>query len=257
MDRNHRTPIRPGSRAGRQLLRRSRELRARCRPGDSASARRADASMRSASWCLLKGRRNRVVALGPDLREHRVERRCAHRGAARRDRGAGRRGDRSTARRSRHPAPPSQSCAPRHSRAASGDVIVRNCWMLRLPPSASFFAQMRSLGLIPRFGSFLALHSLQYAIYILSWTVLGIRRAARAHRAGLAAGVGAAADHHHSSAHARIVVAGAAVDRHRRAAQATPAVRRAASSSPRKPGTRVSDNCSAACSNPTRWKISR
>jgi ATP-binding cassette subfamily B protein len=51
--------------------------------------------------------------------------------------------------------------------------IVSNCWMLRLPPSASFLAQARNIGLIPRFGAFLGLHCAQYAIYIVAWAVLG------------------------------------------------------------------------------------
>jgi ATP-binding cassette, subfamily B, bacterial len=122
---------------------------------------------------LLKGRSDRVMALGPDLREHRVNATtlvAALRGGAE--------------------APIiaeidqllSAAGIPRrrqkHARNAIleqrlADVTIRNCWMLRLPPSASFFAQMRSLGLIPRFISFLALHSLQYAIFIASWAVLG------------------------------------------------------------------------------------
>src|SRR6185295_2692327 len=53
----------------------------------------------------------------------------------------------------------------------------------------------------------------------------GLRRFARPHRAGLAAGVGAAADHRHSFAYARIMVAGPAVDRLRVAAETTTVVR--------------------------------
>jgi ATP-binding cassette subfamily B protein len=122
---------------------------------------------------LLKARRNRVLALGPDLREHRIDATAlvdALRGdieapiAAETDQLLT---DAGIPRRRR-----------KHARRAIlaqrlSDVIVPNCWMLRLPPSASFAAQMRGLGLIPRFSAFLALHSVQYAVYILSWAVLG------------------------------------------------------------------------------------
>jgi ATP-binding cassette subfamily B protein len=122
---------------------------------------------------LLKGRRDRVVALAPDLRQHRVngaaliaalrgeieapviaetDQLLAEAGISRRRRNRAR-------------------VAILEQRLA--DITVRNCWMLRLPPSASFFAQMRQLGLLRRFGSFLALHSIQYAIYVLSWMLLG------------------------------------------------------------------------------------
>jgi ATP-binding cassette subfamily B protein len=122
---------------------------------------------------LLKGRGNRVLALGPDLREHRIDVTAllaALRGeielpvAAETDQLLAEAGiPRRRIKRAR-----SAILAQRLS-----DVTIRNCWMLRLPPSASFFAQMRQLGLIPRFASFLALHSAQYGIFILSWAVLG------------------------------------------------------------------------------------
>jgi len=122
---------------------------------------------------LLKGRRNRVVTLGTDLRERRIDPAAL-----------------TEALRADIEAPIAEETdqlladagIPRRRRLRArrallaqrlSEVIVPNCWMLRMPPSASFAAQMRSLGLLPRFGAFLGLHSLQYAIYILSWTVLG------------------------------------------------------------------------------------
>jgi ATP-binding cassette subfamily B protein len=122
---------------------------------------------------VIKSRGNRLLALGPDLREHAVDTAALI---------AALRGEIEAPIAAETDQLLAEAGIPRrrrkHARATileqrlSG-VLIRNCWMLRLPPSASFFAQMRSLGLIPRFVSFLVLHSLQYAIFLLSWAVLG------------------------------------------------------------------------------------
>lgn len=52
-------------------------------------------------------------------------------------------------------------------------VTLTGFWMLRIPPGGSFWTQMRHVGLPRRFAVFLGLHALQYAIYIISWAVLG------------------------------------------------------------------------------------
>jgi ATP-binding cassette subfamily B protein len=122
---------------------------------------------------LLKSRGARVLALGPDLREHRIDAAALV---------SALRGEIESPMMAETDQLLAEAGIPKRRRVRArsamlaqrlSDVIVRNCWMLRLPPSASFVAQMQSLGLFSRFAAFLALHSVQYAIYILSWVVLG------------------------------------------------------------------------------------
>lgn len=51
--------------------------------------------------------------------------------------------------------------------------IVLRCWLLRLPPSASFFAQLRAVGVVRRAAALLVAHAVQYGLSLYAWYALG------------------------------------------------------------------------------------
>ncbi len=53
------------------------------------------------------------------------------------------------------------------------DVNVRRCWHLRLPPGASFLAQLRRAGLGRRLLTLVGAHATAYGLWILSWWAVG------------------------------------------------------------------------------------
>ncbi|MEM7356831.1 MAG: ABC transporter ATP-binding protein, partial [Acidobacteriota bacterium] len=50
---------------------------------------------------------------------------------------------------------------------------VGGCWLLRLPPGASFWQQMRDAGLPWQMGRFLVFYAASYSLMLLSWWMLG------------------------------------------------------------------------------------
>lgn len=60
-------------------------------------------------------------------------------------------------------------------------VRVGGCWMLRLPPGASFLAQMRQEGLLIHLLQFLLGYAAGFALLLLSWWPLGIAVLQRGH----------------------------------------------------------------------------
>lgn len=54
-----------------------------------------------------------------------------------------------------------------------GSVRIGNIWLLRLAPSANFWQQLRRIGVHRRLITLAAAHTMQYAIWILAWWVVG------------------------------------------------------------------------------------
>ena len=50
---------------------------------------------------------------------------------------------------------------------------VAGCWLLRLPPGASFWRQMTDAGLVKDLARFLALYATSYCMMLLAWWMLG------------------------------------------------------------------------------------
>jgi len=51
--------------------------------------------------------------------------------------------------------------------------LVRGIWLLRLPPSASFWQQLRQAGVPVRLAALVSAHTAQYLLWILAWWILG------------------------------------------------------------------------------------
>ena len=56
---------------------------------------------------------------------------------------------------------------------ALGSVQLEGCWMLRLPPGASFLKQLRQAHLPRRFSTLMILQFIQYLFLLCSWWVVG------------------------------------------------------------------------------------
>lgn len=50
---------------------------------------------------------------------------------------------------------------------------IVNCWMLRLPPGASFWRQLRQAGILQRTLLLLGAYSVEYLLWIFSWWLIG------------------------------------------------------------------------------------
>jgi ATP-binding cassette subfamily B protein len=50
---------------------------------------------------------------------------------------------------------------------------IENCWLLRLPPGASFWQQLKLAGIPARFAGLTIAHALQYSLWILAWWLVG------------------------------------------------------------------------------------
>ncbi len=56
---------------------------------------------------------------------------------------------------------------------------IRGIWLLRLPPGAGFWEQMRQRANSPALLALAGAHALQYALWILAWYIVGSQRLAR------------------------------------------------------------------------------
>ncbi|WP_394836790.1 ABC transporter ATP-binding protein/permease [Pendulispora rubella] len=54
-----------------------------------------------------------------------------------------------------------------------GRANVGDCWILRLPPGAPFFAQLRAAGLGGKAAALALVHTAQYVLNLASWAMLG------------------------------------------------------------------------------------
>jgi len=70
--------------------------------------------------------------------------------------------------------------APARERAETGMLAeflattsVMHAWLVRLPPGASFFTQIRSAGMFRIAGGLIASHAAQYFLFLLSWWAIG------------------------------------------------------------------------------------
>ncbi len=122
---------------------------------------------------LLKGGSRRVRALGPDYATHQLAP-AAIAAALRRPLEAARAAavDRVL----------DTAGVPAGRRARSRGAILReqlgpapigDCWLLRLPPGASFWSQLRHARLVRRFGIFLAAYTAASLLWVGSWWLLG------------------------------------------------------------------------------------
>ncbi len=71
--------------------------------------------------------------------------------------------------------PPSKQARARDAmlRERLGAKRIRGIWLLRLPPSADFWAQLRRAKIPRRLIALASTHALQYALWILAWFVVG------------------------------------------------------------------------------------
>jgi ATP-binding cassette subfamily B protein len=77
-----------------------------------------------------------------------------------------------------------QANVPANKRAAARDAIlgerfstirIRGIWLLRLPPSANFWLQLREARVPQRLGMLTAAHAIQYLLWILAWWLVGAK----------------------------------------------------------------------------------
>jgi ATP-binding cassette subfamily B protein len=71
--------------------------------------------------------------------------------------------------------PPSKQARARHAilRERLSAKRIRGIWLLRLPPSANFWEQLRHAHIPRRLLTLAGAHALQYAVWILAWFVVG------------------------------------------------------------------------------------
>ena len=71
--------------------------------------------------------------------------------------------------------PPSKQALARHAilRERLSAKRIRGIWLLRLPPSANFWEQLRHAHIPRRLLTLAGAHALQYALWILAWFVVG------------------------------------------------------------------------------------
>lgn len=58
-------------------------------------------------------------------------------------------------------------------RERMSSVRIGNIWLLRLPPSANFWQQLRQAGVLRRVFTLAGAHTIQYVLWILAWWVVG------------------------------------------------------------------------------------
>lgn len=120
---------------------------------------------------LVGGGRRQVRALGPDGRRYRLraadlrEMRCANLEAP-----VAAEVDRLLAAADLPTAPRARAAL---LRARLGAQQIDGLWLLRLPPSAPFRAQIRQACLLPALGQMFAAHALQYGLWLLAWWTVG------------------------------------------------------------------------------------
>lgn len=122
---------------------------------------------------LLKGGRRVVSLIGPDLAVHRLQSEAVRAALC---------GELEAPLVAEVDQLLAEAGVPERRRARARTAILRErlgpariggCWLLRLPPSASFWRQMRHARLPRYFFTFIGTHAVQYTLWLLSWWLVG------------------------------------------------------------------------------------
>jgi len=161
--------------AGEQLGVNVEPMTATYREVDAALAAVTPALVRLPDGVLavLRGRRDRLVCLGPDGAVRLTSRRAVARAlqASHEDGQRARAADLLA----------NAQLSARHRARAEAAMVseflatttVMHAWQLRLPPAAPFAAQLRAAGLLRLGARLIAAHAARYALFLVSWWAIG------------------------------------------------------------------------------------
>lgn len=161
--------------AGDQLGVSVEPITAQHREVDAALAALSPALLRLADGALvvLGRRRDRLLCLGPGGAVHKIARRAVERAVI---------DPHEAPHRSRISALLAEAelsplARDRAQAGLLGELLatttVLHAWLVRLPPGASFAAQLRAAGLVRITGGLITAHAAQYALFVASWWAIG------------------------------------------------------------------------------------